>query len=568
MRFAKIAIPALLGLFAAAPASADVFINELHYDNASTDTNEKVEVLAPAGTSLAGWTVVLYNGGDGKRYATFALSGTVANQCNGYGTATVAVPNIQNGGPDGLALVNASGTVVQLLSYEGSFTATDGPAAGKASTAIPQSETSSTAAGTSLQLAGSGSRYADFGWQASRTSSFGACNAGQTPTGTGGGGTGGGNTLQNGVAVTGLSASTGQSLTYTLAVPTGATNLQIASSGGSGDADLYVRYGSAPTTTSYDCRPYLTGNNETCSVASPQAGTWYVMLRAYTSFSATSLVASYTPASSGGGGGGSNDPYYAGVDTSSAAALRASLHALIKDSTKIPYTASTTDTWDALDFADEDPLDAGKILDIYKNTAYAKAGGGNNFYNREHTWPNSYGFSVDGSTNFAYTDLHMLMLSDIGYNSARSNLPYGNCNASCTEFPTVAHNGRGGGSGTFPGNSNWSNGTVWQTWKGMKGNIARAVLYMDIRYEGGTNNGISEPDLRLTDNASLIVNTNGNASVAYMGLLSALLQWSQEDPVDAYERIRNDAVQTYQGNRNPFVDHPEWIACIYQNVCP
>lgn len=218
--------------------------------------------------------------------------------------------------------------------------------------------------------------------------------------------------------------------------------------------------------------------------------------------------------------------------------------------------------------AGSSPVQLSQSTGRLKNTAYAKAGGGNNFYNREHTWPNSYGFSVDGSTNFAYTDLHMLMLADIDYNSARSNLSYGNCNASCTEFPTVAHNGRGGGSGTFPGNSNWSNGTVWQTWMGMEGNVARAVLYMDIRYEGGTHNGISEPDLRLTDNASLIVNTNGNTSVAYMGLLSALLQWSQEDPVDAYERIRNDAVQTYQGNRNPFVDHPEWIACIYQNVCP
>lgn len=560
MRFAAVAVPVFMGLLATAPARADVFINEIHYDNANTDVSEKIEVLAPASTNLAGWSVVLYNGSDGKSYATLALSGTVANQCNGYGTATVAAPGIQNGAPDGLALVNASGVLVQLLSYEGTFTATNGPAAGRASTAIPKSETSSTATGTSLQLSGSGSRYADFSWQASRTSSFGACNTGQSPTG----GTGGGNVLQNGVPATGLSATTGNTLAYTLVVPTGATNLQVASSGGSGDADLYVRFGSAPTTSTYDCRPYLNGNSESCSFATPQAGTWHVMLRAYSSFSGTNLSGSFTAA----GGGGSNEPYYSGINTSGAAALRSSLHAKIMASTKIPYTSSTTDSWDALNFADEDPVDAGKILDIYKNTAYPKASGGNNFYNREHTWPNSYGFSVDGPTNFAYTDLHMLMLADISYNSARSNLPYGNCTASCTEYPTAAHNGRGGGSGSFPGNSNWSNGSIFQTWGGMKGNVARAVLYMDIRYEGGTNGGISEPDLRLTDSASLIANTNGNASVAYMGLLSVLLQWSQQDPVDAYERIRNDAVQTYQGNRNPFVDHPEWIACIYQNICP
>ena len=203
MRFAFFAVPAVLGLLAAVPARADVFINELHYDNVNTDTSEKVEVMAPAGTSLAGWSVVLYNGTDGKSYATLPLSGTVANQCNGYGTIAVAATGIQNGAPDGVALVNASGALVQLLSYEGTFTATNGPASGHASTAIPQSETSSTAAGTSLQLAGSGSHYADFTWQASRTSSFGACNTGQTPSGgSSGGGGSGGNVLQNGVAAT------------------------------------------------------------------------------------------------------------------------------------------------------------------------------------------------------------------------------------------------------------------------------------------------------------------------------------------------------------------------------
>ncbi len=305
MRFSAIAVPVLLGLLAAAPARADVFINEIHYDNVGTDVSEKIEVLAPAGTNLAGWSVVLYNGGDGKSYATLPLSGTIANQCSGFGTATVAAPGIQNGAPDGLALVNASGALVQLLSYEGTFTATNGPASGHASTAIPQSETTSTAAGTSLQLSGNGSHYADFSWQASRTSSFGACNTGQTPTGgTGGGGTGG-NVLQNGVPVTGLTATTGNAVSYTLVVPSGATNLKVASSGGSGDGDLYLRFGSAPTTSSYDCRPYLSGNNESCSVASPQAGTWYVMLRAYSTFSGASLTGSYT-ASSGGGGG--NNP--------------------------------------------------------------------------------------------------------------------------------------------------------------------------------------------------------------------------------------------------------------------
>jgi serine protease len=120
----------------------------------------------------------------------------------------------------------------------------------------------------------------------------------------GGGGGGGGNVLQNGVAVTGLSAATGGQLTYTMVVPAGATGLSFAISGGTGDADLYVKFGSAPTLSSYDCRPYITGNNETCNISNVQAGTYYVMLNGYAAFSGVSLVGSYTAGGGGGGGGG------------------------------------------------------------------------------------------------------------------------------------------------------------------------------------------------------------------------------------------------------------------------
>lgn len=115
---------------------------------------------------------------------------------------------------------------------------------------------------------------------------------------------GGGSVLSNGVPVSGLSGSSGTELRYTMVVPSGASNLQFAMSGGSGDADLYVRYGSAPTTGSYNCRPYSGGNNESCPFATPQAGTWHVMVRGYTSFSGVSLVGSYTAGGGGGGGGG------------------------------------------------------------------------------------------------------------------------------------------------------------------------------------------------------------------------------------------------------------------------
>ena len=104
---------------------------------------------------------------------------------------------------------------------------------------------------------------------------------------------GGGNQLSNGVPVSGLSGSAGTERRYTIQVPAGRSQLQLRMSGGSGDADLYVRQGSAPTTSSYNCRPYLTGNSETCTFNSPAAGTWHVMVRGYGSFSGVSLVGSY-----------------------------------------------------------------------------------------------------------------------------------------------------------------------------------------------------------------------------------------------------------------------------------
>jgi len=103
-------------------------------------------------------------------------------------------------------------------------------------------------------------------------------------------GTGG---LQNGVPVTGISGAANSAQTWTFTVPSGARNLVISISGGSGDADLYVRRGSAPTTSSYDCRPYRTGNTESCSFATPQAGTYHVLIRGYTSFSGVTLRASH-----------------------------------------------------------------------------------------------------------------------------------------------------------------------------------------------------------------------------------------------------------------------------------
>ena len=105
---------------------------------------------------------------------------------------------------------------------------------------------------------------------------------------------GGGTVLSNGVAVTGLTATTGNSLNYTMLVPAGTSNLVFTTSGGTGDVDMYVKLGSAPTDSVYDCRPYTSDNAETCTFATPTAGTYHVRLKAYAAFSGLSLVGSYT----------------------------------------------------------------------------------------------------------------------------------------------------------------------------------------------------------------------------------------------------------------------------------
>ncbi len=105
--------------------------------------------------------------------------------------------------------------------------------------------------------------------------------------------------ITNGQTVTGLSASTGDWLHYYISVPSGASNLVMSISGGSGDADLYTRFGAQPTTSTYDCRPYKAGNTEECTVASPSAGDYYIGIRAYSGFSGLSLTASFTEPSSG-----------------------------------------------------------------------------------------------------------------------------------------------------------------------------------------------------------------------------------------------------------------------------
>ena len=267
--------------------------------------------------------------------------------------------------------------------------------------------------------------------------------------------------------------------------------------------------------------------------------------------------------------------YYAGVDASDGSQLRSDLHELIDDHIYHPYTSSFTDTWDVLEMADEDPNNPANILSIYKNATYAKQGGGNDFYNREHSWPKSYGFPDDFNLAYPYTDFHHLRLADSSYNSQRSNIAFGTCHGGCNEATTDVNNGQGGGSGVYPGNSNWFTGSagsgIYEVWHYRRGDVARGLLYLDVRYQGGVH-GLTmeaEPNLELTDNTGLIAGTGINTTgTAYMGRLATLLQWHEDDPVDDLERRRNHIIYQFQGNRNPFVDHPEWVDCVFSGDCP
>lgn len=172
----------LFGLLigASSYAQTTVFINELHYDNSGGDLDEGVEIAGPAGTDLSTYTITAYNGNNGESYDSLTLSGTIPDEASsGFGTVWFAISGLQNGAPDGIVLDN-NGSLIQFLSYEGSFDGVGGVADGVTSEDIGVTETSSTPAGESLQLSGTGDTYEEFSWNAPAAHSRDLINPGQT----------------------------------------------------------------------------------------------------------------------------------------------------------------------------------------------------------------------------------------------------------------------------------------------------------------------------------------------------------------------------------------------------
>ena len=160
-----------------------VWINEIHYDNTSTDSGEGIELAGLAGLDLSQYQLELHTGGGPALYDTIDLSGSIPNQQNGYGATWFALPSngLQNGPNDGVALVaKTTKEVVQFLGYEGTMTANDGAANSMTSSDIGVAEQSSTPVGQSLQLSGTGKAYTSFSWTGPVAASPGQPNSGQS----------------------------------------------------------------------------------------------------------------------------------------------------------------------------------------------------------------------------------------------------------------------------------------------------------------------------------------------------------------------------------------------------
>ncbi len=230
--------------------------------------------------------------------------------------------------------------------------------------------------------------------------------------------------------------------------------------------------------------------------------------------------------------------YYAPMNQHLDSTFKTSLHKLLKETHK--NQLSYSEVWTALKVLDKDPSNGDNVLCIYTGKSIPianqdKGSAGDNLWNREHSWPNSHGFSSKDYA--AYTDLHHLFASEKNINATRGN----------KDFNTVSN-----GSSDSYGNK-W-NSTFFEPRDEVKGDLARAMFYLVVRYDDPT-----ELDLELSESST----SSSSNKTGQLGVLSVLLEWHLLDPVSEEERLRNEGVYEMQGNRNPFIDYPEWVNLLY-----
>jgi endonuclease I len=244
------------------------------------------------------------------------------------------------------------------------------------------------------------------------------------------------------------------------------------------------------------------------------------------------------------------DGYYNSADGLTGEPLKSALHQIIQGHTRFPYTATGTDVWDILKVADEDPDNSNNIFLIYTGRSQAKTenSGENPTYtgdrwNREHLWSKSHGFPSESDT--AYTDCHHLRAADESVNTVRSNRDFDEGGVEIAEAP-----------GCYYDNANWS----FQVRDEVRGDVARSVFYMVVRYDPGFHSDGSTYDLEMVDYSNTDPDNLGNS---LFGKLTQLYAWNLADPVDDAERARNEVIFGFQHNRNPFIDHPEYADLIW-----
>ena len=238
--------------------------------------------------------------------------------------------------------------------------------------------------------------------------------------------------------------------------------------------------------------------------------------------------------------------YYNAATGKSGAQLKAALNDIISGHTTYPYSSSSTDVWDILKVADRDPNNSANVIGLYSGFSMNAAAEYDNGagWNREHVWAKSRGDF--GTTQGAGTDLHHLRVEDVSTNSARNNRSF-------DEAPTQYIDGSGNYQGATDSRTS-STDWIWEPRDEVKGDVARMMFYMVVRYEG--ENG--DPDLELTED--ILSNTDKSP---FHGKLSVLLAWHAQDPVSSEEMNRNNVVYGYQNNRNPFIDNPSWVNSIW-----
>ncbi|WP_338088003.1 endonuclease [Nocardioides lijunqiniae] len=233
------------------------------------------------------------------------------------------------------------------------------------------------------------------------------------------------------------------------------------------------------------------------------------------------------------GGGAHDATYWAPAIGKTGPALESALHAIIsRGVTKLSYDQ----VWGALRDTDEDPANPANVIELYTGDSISENdnGGGVQQWNREHVWAKSHGGF--GTATGPGTDIHHLRPEDVTVNSDRGNLDFDDGGTENDEAP-----------------GNYADADSWEPRDEVKGDVARMILYMSVRYEGGDG----FPDLEVNDTVS-------NGSAPGHGRLSTLLEWNAQDPPSAFERRRNDVIfEDYQHNRNPFIDHPEWADAIW-----